>query len=278
MSSPSTRTGRQDLRPKKSLAQYFLKDPQYLDAMVEAAAITAADRVLEIGPGTGALTQALADTGAQIVAVELDERMVEHLSQTFADRPNVAIVQGDILELDPAALMAERTGHSGGYVVAANLPYYITSAILRRLLEAATPPERAAVMVQKEVAERICAEPNNMSLLAVSVQFYARPELVKIVPAGAFYPKPKVDSAILRLDVFDQPVVQDVDAESFFTVVRAGFGQRRKQVANSLSANLGLAKQTVRDALSAGGIDPARRAETFSLEEWRAVCLALGRS
>ena len=188
------------------------------------------------------------------------------------------VVQGDILEIDPPAVMAERTGEAGGYIVAANLPYYITSAILRRLLEAEPPPQRAAVMVQKEVAERICAEPNDMSLLAVSVQFYARPELVKIVPASAFYPKPKVDSAILRLEVFDQPIVQDVDAAAFFTVVRAGFAQRRKQVANSLSANLGMAKQDVRDALSAAGIDPTRRAETFSLEEWRAVCLALGRS
>jgi 16S rRNA (adenine1518-N6/adenine1519-N6)-dimethyltransferase len=130
-------------------------------------------------------------------------------------------------------------------------------------------------MVQKEVAERICAQPGEMSLLAVSVQFYATPRLVQRVPAGAFYPQPKVDSAVLRLAVYDQPVVTDVDPERYFQVVRAGFGQKRKQLANSLSAGLGLPKATVQSALAAAEIDPARRAETLMLEEWRRVTLAL---
>jgi 16S rRNA (adenine1518-N6/adenine1519-N6)-dimethyltransferase len=158
------------------------------------------------------------------------------------------------------------------------LPYYITSAILRRILEAKHPPALAAVMVQKEVAERICAEPDEMSLLAVSVQFYAHPRLVTVVPAGAFYPKPKVDSAIVRLDVYTQPVIEDVRPIRYFSVVRAGFGQRRKQIANSLSANLGIPKNEVREALFASGIDPRRRPETLTLAEWRTVCLALGRT
>ena len=278
-SSQSRRPSSQkDLRPRRSLGQHFLKDPAYLETMLQAADVAAGDRVLEIGPGTGVLTTALANRGAQVTAVELDERLVEHLQQEFAGRPNVTIVQGDILELSPSALMAVRDAGTPDYKVAANLPYYITSAILRRLLEAEQPPTLAAVMVQKEVAERLCAEPDDMSLLAVSVQFYARPQLVTVVPAHAFYPKPKVDSAIVRLEIYSQPVVADVSPERYFSVVRAGFAQRRKQVANSLSASLGMPKQDVRNALAGCGIDARRRAETFTLDEWRTVCIALGRT
>ena len=277
MPASSGQLRRNDLRPKRSLGQHFLKDPTYLARMVEAAEVSGADSVLEIGPGKGVLTAALADRAARVVAVELDERLAAYLAEEFADRPQVTIVQGDILEMDPSAVMGTDDG-DGGYKVAANLPYYITSAILRRILEAKRPPTLAAVMVQKEVAERICAEPDQMSLLSVSVQFYARPQLVEVVPAGAFYPKPKVDSAILRLDVYPEPVVQDVRPDRYFSVVRAGFGQRRKQLANSLSANLGMPKSEVREALPASGIDPRRRPETLTLEEWRTVCLALGRT
>ena len=278
MPASSAQHRRDDLRPKRSLGQHFLKDSAYLSRMIEAAEVTDADRVLEIGPGTGVLTAELAARAAQVVAVELDERLAGYLVKEFANRPNVAIVQGDILELDPAAVMATAVGGTAcgdAYKVAANLPYYITSAILRRILEATRPPTLAAVMVQKEVAERICAAPDGMSLLSVSVQFYARPKLIEIVPARAFYPRPKVDSAILRLDVFPEPVVRDVARERFFAVVRAGFGQRRKQIANSLSANLGMPKTEVRQALSGSGIDPRRRPETLTLDEWRTVCLAL---
>lgn len=281
MPTASSQPPHQDLRPKRSLGQHFLKDVAYLEQMLDAAEIEAGDRVLEIGPGKGALTHALAERGAQVTAVELDPRMADYLSDRFADRPQVRVVEGDILEMQPDVLMAEYdeadlAAGANRYKVAANLPYYITSAILRQILEARNSPEIAAVMVQKEVAERICAQPDDMSLLAVSVQFYARPKMVTVVPAGAFYPKPKVDSAILRLDVRAELAVTDVPAKRYFSVVRAGFAQRRKQVANSLSAGLGLQKNRVRDALAECGIDPRRRAETFTLDEWRTVCLALG--
>jgi 16S rRNA (adenine1518-N6/adenine1519-N6)-dimethyltransferase len=158
------------------------------------------------------------------------------------------------------------------YKVVANLPYYITSAALRHVLEARQRPTLAVVMVQKEVAERICAEPGEMSLLAVSVQFYAHPRLVHRVPAGAFFPPPKVDSAVLRLEVYPEPAAPNVPPKRFFQVARAGFGQKRKQLGNSLSAGLALPKAQVQAALQAAGIDPARRAETLSLEEWGRLC------
>ncbi|MBX3000117.1 MAG: 16S rRNA (adenine(1518)-N(6)/adenine(1519)-N(6))-dimethyltransferase [Caldilineaceae bacterium] len=157
------------------------------------------------------------------------------------------------------------------YKVVANLPYYITSAVLRHLLEAKQPPILAVVMVQREVAQRIVAKPGDMSLLAVGVQFYAEPKIVNRVPAGAFYPRPKVDSAVLRLDVRPQPAVPDVDPLRFFEVARAGFGQKRKQLLNSLSSGLSLPKEEIRASLAAAGIDPQRRAETLSLDEWGAL-------
>jgi 16S rRNA (adenine1518-N6/adenine1519-N6)-dimethyltransferase len=223
--------------------------------------------------------------------VELDNRLIELLQADFADQPHVTIVHSDILAVDPPALLAahlasdlslpgaeQHPAHHGGsnYKVVANLPYYITSLVLRHLLEAIPPPSLAVVMVQKEVAERICAKPGDLSLLAVSVQFYAIPRIVQRVPAGAFYPAPKVDSAVLRLDVLPTPAVPNVEPEAFFRVVRAGFGQKRKQLANSLSAGLELSKDAVQDALARAGIDPRRRAETLALDEWGALCHALG--
>ncbi len=277
--TPSSGVRQADLRPKKSLGQHFLRDTSYLDTMLDAAEISDGDRVVEIGPGKGVLTRALVDRGAHVIAVELDVRMAEFLSEEYAENPTVRIIHGDILELPLEPQLQEPSfGGERGYKLAANLPYYITSAILRHVLEAESKPTVAAVMVQKEVAERICAEPNNMSVLAVSVQFYAQPELIEVVPASAFYPQPKVDSAILRMDIYEQLVILDITPKSYFTVVRAGFGQRRKQIANSLSANLGIAKNDVRSALEDHGIDTRRRAETFSLQDWRTVCIALGRT
>lgn len=258
-------------QPKKSLGQNFLVDPAHLARIVAAAELTAADQVLEIGPGQGVLTQALAAQAGRIVAVELDDRLIAPLRERFAAQPQVQIVHGDILELDPAGLMAQE---GAAYKVVANLPYYITSAALRHLLEASPPPSLAVVLVQLEVAQRICAGPGDLSLLAVSVQYYARPRLVSRVPAGAFRPAPKVDSAILRLEVLPAPAVA-IPEDRFFTVVRAGFGQRRKQLANSLAAGLGLNKGAVTAALLAAGIAPARRAETLALPEWERLCDAL---
>ncbi len=272
----SNTAARRDLRPKKSLGQHFLRDEKYLDIMLDAAEITPGDCVLEIGPGKGALTKALANRNANVVSIEIDERMTEYLRSEFADDDNVSIIEGDVLELDPAEVALSHCGQAvTTYKLAADLPYYITSAILRHVLEAELKPTIAAVMVQREVAERICAKPDNMSVLAVSVQYYAEPSLIEIIPASAFYPQPKVDSAILRLDILPQPAVGDVPTERFFTVVRAGFAQRRKQITNSLSASLGRPKDEVRETLVAHGIEPRRRAETFTLDEWRTICIAL---
>ncbi len=264
--------------PKRSLGQNFLVERAYLDRIVAAADLTPADRVLEIGPGLGTLTERLAAQAGSVVAVELDDRLIDLLRDRLAVWPNLRIVHGDILRLAPASLLAgSPQSEDFAYKVVANLPYYITSAVLRHLLEAEQRPELAVVMVQKEVADRICAQPGDMSLLAVSVQFYAAPRLVQRVPAGAFYPPPKVDSAVLRLDVYPQPVVSDVPPARFFEIARAGFGQKRKQLANSLSAGLGRPKSEVAAALRAAGIDPARRAETLALSEWRLAALALDR-
>ena len=265
---------RYGIDPKRSLGQNFLVAENHLDQIVAAADLSPDDAVLEIGPGLGTLTARLAAQAGAVVAVELDDRLIELLRADFADRPHVTIVHGDILKLDPAALVpADRP-----YKVVANLPYYITSAVLRHLLEADRRPDLAVVMVQREVAERICAGPGDLSLLAVSVQFYAAPRIVHHVPAGAFYPPPKVDSAVLRLDVRPQPAVVDVSPAAFFAAARAGFGQKRKQLANSLAAGLALPKTAVVAALVQAGVDPTRRAETLTLAEWGRVCVALGQS
>jgi len=259
---------RYDLNPKRSLAQNFLIDESHLARIAAAATLTATDQVLEIGPGMGALTKYLAAQAGRVVAVELDDRLIALLESQFADQPQVAIVHADILEVDPGLLLTTPDLPPSPYKVVANLPYYITSAVLRHLLEATQPPATIVVLIQKEVAERICAAPGDMSILAVSVQFYATPQLVHHVPASAFYPRPKVDSAVLRLDRLSTPAVADVDAATFFTIVRAGFSQKRKQLANTLSAGLHLPKAKATAALQAAHIDPTRRAETLSLAEW----------
>lgn len=260
------------VQPKQSLAQNFLTDPLHLARIAAAAELVATDTVLEIGPGLGVLTQLLAAQAGRVIAVELDNRLIEPLRAQFAKQPQVQIVHGDILELAPGTLVQGAEGVAGAYKVVANLPYYITSAVLRHLLEAAVRPTQIVVLVQKEVAERICAQPGDLSLLAVSIQYYAVPTLVHHVPARAFYPPPKVDSAVLRLDVHPEPVVADVNTESFFRVVRAGFSQKRKQLVNTLSTGLHLPKAEVMALLDRIGIDPKRRAETLTLAEWGSVC------
>jgi 16S rRNA (adenine1518-N6/adenine1519-N6)-dimethyltransferase len=257
---------------KKSLGQHFLVDQEVLNRIVAAAELTPSDVVLEIGAGNGVLTRRLAQTAGRVIAVELDNRLIASLRQEFADAAHVTIVHGDILELDLSQLLA---GVGTVYKVVANIPYYITGPILRHLLEASTPPTLAVLLVQKEVAERICARPGDMSILAVSVQFYASPRLITNVPAGAFHPSPKVDSAVLRLDLHTEPAVPDLPSEFFFRVVRAGFGQKRKQLHNSLASGLVLPKQVINAALVTADLTPTRRAETLSLTEWAALCRAL---
>ncbi|MEB2288318.1 MAG: 16S rRNA (adenine(1518)-N(6)/adenine(1519)-N(6))-dimethyltransferase RsmA [Anaerolineae bacterium] len=260
----------QGIAPKKSLGQNFLHDPHTLEKIVALAELPTGATVLEIGPGTGNLTRALARAAARVIAVEVDDRLIPLLHDAFADQPHIEIVHGDILTLDLAARLGDAP-----YTLVANLPYYITSAILRHIFEEMPRPQRIVVTVQREVAERLVAAPGEMSLLAVSVQFYGQPRIALRLSAGAFWPRPDVDSAVVRIDVYERPPVDVPDEKLFFRVVRAGFGQKRKQLRNAISAGLGLDKAAADALLWAAGIDPQRRAETLSLEEWAALARAV---
>ncbi|MBM4429335.1 MAG: 16S rRNA (adenine(1518)-N(6)/adenine(1519)-N(6))-dimethyltransferase RsmA [Chloroflexi bacterium] len=258
-----------ELRPQKGLGQNFLVDAHVLHKIVTAAAVAADDTVLEVGPGLGTLTQALAERARRVVAVELDENLVSVLRLRLAQFSNTEIIAGDILALDVSQLLHEPAGDSvPPYKVVANIPYYITSAVLRHVLEASVRPRLIVLMVQREVAQRIVAKPGQMSLLAVSVQFYGRPQVVARVPARCFHPVPKVDSAIVRIEPHAQLPVSSAEIRTFFDVVRAGFGQRRKQLHNALQHGLALSVESVSQAMAAAGIDQQRRAQTLSVSEW----------
>jgi len=259
-----------NLQPKKGLGQNFLVSEGALRRIVAAADLEPGDVVLEVGPGLGTLTRLLAQQAKRVIAVELDQRLVEILSQTLADFPNVKVVQGDILEMEPGG-PGKLSQLSPGYKVVANLPYYITSAVLRHLLTAKVKPRLIVVTVQREVAQRITASPGQMSLLSVGVQFYGRPRIVARIPAGAFYPVPKVNSAVVRIDLDESPRMTVADVDRFFEIVRAGFGQKRKQLRNALAHGLSLSTSTVVEALRRAGVDEKRRAQTLSLEEWTRV-------
>ncbi|GAB4411734.1 MAG: 16S rRNA (adenine(1518)-N(6)/adenine(1519)-N(6)) -dimethyltransferase RsmA [Anaerolineales bacterium] len=263
------------VRPKKSLGQNFLADPVYLRKIVDAADLSPRDVVLEIGPGTGNLTEHLLARAGHVVAVELDPRMVRLLEERFAGNPRLTLVHADILATDIGQLLRPHLARALVYRVVANLPYYVTSAVLRLLLEAEVRPVLAVLTVQWEVAQRICARPGAMSLLAVAVQWYAVPRIVTRVPAGAFTPAPKVDSAVLRLETRAAPPVPVADEALLFRVARAGFSQRRKQLRNAVSAGLGIPPEQAEAALRAAGVDPKRRAETLSLGEWAALANVL---
>jgi 16S rRNA (adenine1518-N6/adenine1519-N6)-dimethyltransferase len=251
------------LRPNKRLGQNFLLDETALQRVIVASGLTAQDDVLEIGPGLGSLTRLLAIHAGTVVAVELDEGFLPPLQEVIAPYNNVSIHQGDILAFDPVQLMG-----SGGYLVIANIPYYITSAVIRHLLESKAPPQRLVLTVQREVAERICAAPGDMSLLALSVQVYGAPRVMGRIPAGAFYPVPQVDSAIVRVDLFQEPVLDPALRGTFFRLAKAGFSQKRKKLRNALAGGMHWSPDQAITFLQSAGIDPQRRAETLSLEEW----------
>ncbi len=254
---------RHNLFPKKGLGQNFLIDDSALKKLAAATEVTQGDTVLEIGAGLGSLTRHLALAAAQVVAVELDRELIPILESVLAGARNVRILQGDILALNPSALELPP-----GYLVAANIPYYITSAILRHLLEARIRPARLVLTVQREVAERICAAPGGHSLLSLSVQVYGDPRPVLRIPAGAFYPPPQVDSTTLRVDIYPQPRIPAGQLDAFFRLAKAGFSQKRKTLRNALSAGLAWRPQQTARMLERCAIDPMRRAETLSLEEW----------
>lgn len=255
------------LRPDKKLGQNFLQDPFALDSIAAAAEIQPTDTVLEIGPGLGSLTRYLAVAAREVIAVELDPDLIPPLQAVTQPYDNIRIIHGDILKLSPQELVREP-----GYLVVANIPYYITSAIIRHLLEHDPKPRRIVLTIQKEVADRICAQPGDMSLLALSVQVYGQPRLVQRIPAGAFFPAPKVDSAVLCVEIYENPRIQPELLNTFFKLVKAGFSQKRKTLRNSLSSGLHISPLEAESLLKKANIDPMRRAETLSIEEWQLLC------
>jgi 16S rRNA (adenine1518-N6/adenine1519-N6)-dimethyltransferase len=254
------------LSPKKSLGQNFLIDPTALERIVAAAEIAPDGAVLEVGPGLGSLTRYLAVAARRVVAVELDANLIPALEEVLQEFGNVEVVHGDILKLDPAQLMDQ-----AGYWVVANIPYYITSNLIRHLLEARLKPARLVLTVQREVAERITAGPGEMSLLALSVQVYGEAKIVRRIPAGAFYPPPKIDSSAVAVDLYPEPLISLEDIDLFFRIAKAGFGQKRKMLRNAVSAGMHLSGAQTAELLESAGIDPKRRAETLSIEEWKTL-------
>ena len=258
---------RYGLRADKSLGQNFLQDPMALEKIVSAAEIQPTDSVLEIGPGLGSLTRYLAVFAREVVAVELDMNLLPPLKAVIAPYKNIRLIHGDILMFSPSELV-----NQSGYLVVANIPYYITSAVIRHLLENEPKPRRIVLTIQKEVADRICAAPGDMTLLALSVQVYGQPRIAARIPAGAFFPAPKVDSAVLCLDVYPDPQIKHELLDTFFKLIKAGFSQKRKTLRNSLSSGLHISPADAAALLTKANIDPQRRAETLSIPEWESLC------
>ncbi len=257
---------RYGLHADKRLGQNFLEDTEALESITRAAGIEADDTVLEVGPGLGSLTRYLAVSAKQVVAVELDLKLIPPLKTVLKPHANVRLIHADILDLAPSEIIDQPD-----YLVVANIPYYITSAIIRHLLESGRKPRRIVLTIQKEVAERICAKPGDLSLLALSVQVYGQPRIAARIPASAFFPAPSVDSAVLVIEIYPEPLIPVPMLERFFQLTKAGFGQKRKTLRNSLSAGLHIAPAQTESMLREAGIDPMRRAETLSIPEWDAL-------
>ena len=252
------------LRAAKGLGQNFLDDPAALLQIAAAADVHESDVVLEIGPGLGSLTHYLSISAGEVVAVELDRKLTPILRSLFEDQRNVRIVEGNVLKLSPGELRLPQ-----GYIVAANIPYNITSSLFPHLLESEPKPRRVVLTVQKEVAERICASPPRMSLLSLSVQVYGEPSIVARIPASAFFPVPKVDSAVVKIEVFGDAAVPSELLSTFFRLIKGCFSQKRKTLRNALSAGARLSRTEAVVMLQQAGIDPQRRAETLDLREWK---------
>ncbi|KXK15728.1 MAG: dimethyladenosine transferase [Chloroflexi bacterium OLB14] len=255
------------LRADKKLGQNFLHDDSALIKICETAEISDSDSVLEIGPGLGSLTRYLAASSADLTVVELDPDLLPPLKWILKPYPHVKIIHGDILKLNIADIIKKQN-----YIVAANIPYNITSAIIRHLLESEIKPKRIVLTIQKEVAQRICEEPGDLSLLALSVQVYGKPSLQAVIPAESFHPIPKVDSAILRIDIYDEPLIEKELLDTFFKLIKAGFSQKRKMLRNSLASGLHISSQVVDELLESANIESKRRAEALSIAEWQRLC------
>ena len=259
-----------DIKMSKKLGQNFLIKRGIVDEIVHAAELTPGEPVLEVGPGIGTLTQGLAQSGADVTAIELDRRLLEVLDTTLASYDNVRIIHGDVLKLDVPSIMNHKP-----FKVVANLPYYITTPIIMSLLESKLPIERLVVMVQKEVALRMVAKPGtkDYGALSVAVQYYTEPDIVLDVPPKSFLPAPAVTSSVIRCILRDKPPVDVIDEKLFFRVVKAGFAQRRKTFSNTMKTT-GLSKDRIEELLVKANIDGQRRGETFTLQEFADVANA----
>jgi 16S rRNA (adenine1518-N6/adenine1519-N6)-dimethyltransferase len=264
---PKRRLEQLDLWARKGLGQHFLTNRSVLSKIVAAAEIESSDTVVEVGPGLGVLTSELLEHAARVIAVEIDRSLALALHGQFSNESNLAIINEDVLKLEPGQILAQ-AGTAGTYKVVANLPYYIASAVLRHFLESANRPELMVVMVQYEVARSIAAKPGEMSLLSLGVQIFGHPKVMLRVPPGSFYPPPKVWSAVVRIDAYPEPLIPEKKIPGFFRLARAAFCAARKQVQNSLAQGLGFDKAVIVSRLEAAGIIPRRRAETLSIPEW----------
>jgi len=266
---PGTISEMSEAIPKKSLGQHWLHDEVTLDAIVDCAEVNAGDTVLEIGPGLGTLTRRLLARGTHVTAVEFDQTLAQNLTKTLLkDSPlasDLTVVNEDILRFDLTQLPV-------GYKVVANIPYYLTSNLIRVLTESANPFSMAAILIQKEVAERAAAKPGQMSILSVSAQYYCEVSLGPVVPAELFTPPPKVDSRVLVLKYRAEPLFGDsLDSKLFFRLVHAGFSQKRKTLENALSGGLHISKPEARQLCEAANVLPNQRAQALSLDDWHAL-------
>ncbi len=262
-SSPKVLLDSYDLFPKKSLGQNFMHDPQALDKIVDSANLTSDDTVVEVGAGTGSLTAKLSKRVREVFAIELDQRLQPILEDRFDNVSNVYLVFSDVLKTDINTLVGNQE-----YTVVANVPYYISSAILWHFLEAESAPRRMVLTMQYEVAERIVAGDGAMNLLSVALQYYGVAHIVSKLSPAVFWPRPNIQSAIVQIEIHASAPVAVPSTNAFFRVVRAGFSMKRKQLKNALSGGLSIKSARASELLSAAGIDPQRRAETLTLPEW----------
>jgi 16S rRNA (adenine1518-N6/adenine1519-N6)-dimethyltransferase len=252
------------ISPKKKLGQNFITRQSAVDQVIAASSLGKTVQILEIGAGLGALTLSLAKQRHKVVAVEYDQRLIPILKDMLGSYANVNIIHGDFLQLKLEDVITPPE-----YFVVANIPYQITSAAIRKVVEAPYPARRTVLTIQKEVAERIVAEPGNLSLLALSVQIFGLPRIYSDIPSKAFYPQPKVESSVLRVDMYPQPLIPMSEIDHFFRIAKAGFAQKRKKLRNALSAGLHITSEEVEDIMVRAKIEPSMRAQELALDQWQ---------
>ena len=266
-----------NLWAKKRLGQNFLVDEKVFDRIIEASDLKPSDNVIEVGPGTGFLTERLIEKAEHVTAVELDKNMIRLLKDRFKGVSNLTLVNEDILKFNPCRRAIDCAPSGYGYKVVANIPYYITSPLIKHFLQSDHRPELMVLLVQKEVAEKICGI-TGKSLITIEAQLFGHPEIIEIVPAKAFYPAPKVDSAILKIEVFKKPLVPEKQLSDFLRLVKFGFSQKRKKLSNTLAAGLHIKPSKMAEILQIADIDPDLRAEHLGIEEWKRLAKVLTKS